>query len=325
MIRCRWSRVVCILACLAALPGLALAQAEPAARPDAPRLAVAALREGKLVIVSIDVDGKNEEVLVTDPKAAMEPHWSPDGKSLAFVSFRSGPGQIYVADLTTGKAVNVTDSDKYERTPSWSPDGKQLVFTSNRTGEQELFVINRDGSAVTNLTNAAESYDADPVWSPDGKRIAFVAMRDGRPFRLYAMDADGTNQRLLCEEDLSGWVYPDWSPNGKQIVVGQFNPDGSVHLNLVEVSTGKLSPITKGAGTNSFARWSPDGRYIAYASFSERPPAYAPGMELDPEIAGGDLMLYDVKSGEHRRVLAGQLPVWGPRPAWKPLAKGGEK
>ena len=68
--------------------------------------------------------------------------------------------------------------------------------------------------------------DGLPTWSPDGETIAFVSNRGGE-WALWAMNADGSNQRLLFElggsidgevsvdaQNANGWLEEsiDWAP-----------------------------------------------------------------------------------------------------------------
>ncbi|MBW3596731.1 MAG: hypothetical protein KY475_05585 [Planctomycetes bacterium] len=278
-------------------------------------LTAASTRHGRIDVIKFDSKGAELELLVADPKAVMEPAWSPDGRLLAVVAFRTGVGQIFVMDRDTRSVINLTKTESYERLPAWSPDGTQLAFTSNRSGNQDILVMDADGSNVVNLTSH-EGYDADPAWSPDGKKIAFASRRDGRPFRLFVMNSDGSNQRPLFEEDLNGWLLPDWSPGGKQIAVGKFE-SGSVQLYILDIESNALQPVTAMPGLNVYPRWSPDGRFISYAYFDAPPLSYAPGMPVDAAVAGGDLMIYEVATGDHRFVLKDELPYWGPRASWQ--------
>ena len=67
----------------------------------------------------------------------------------------------------------------------------KIVFASPAG---EIFTINPDGSGRTQLTNNNERtlFDNFPAYSRDGSQIVFT--RNGR---LWLMNADGTNQRLI--------------------------------------------------------------------------------------------------------------------------------
>jgi TolB protein len=78
--------------------------------------------------------------------------------------------------------------------------------------------MDADGRNPKNLSNH-KAFDADPAWSPDGKKIAFVSDRLGRGFRLFVMDADGSNVKNISPADNPrGFVYPAWSPDRKKII-----------------------------------------------------------------------------------------------------------
>src|SRR6266581_2327165 len=74
---------------------------------------------------------------------------------------------------TDGTNLRDLTEDNYRNDgwPRWSPDGKRIVFTSRRTGNYELWVINRDGSALQQLTKSSGGHYSP--WSPDGSMIAY--------------------------------------------------------------------------------------------------------------------------------------------------------
>lgn len=166
------------------------------------------------------------------------------------------------------------------------------------------------GTELKNLTNSP-AFDADPAWSPDGKQITFACRVPSDPHpRVLVMNADGSDQKDVLGYPLDVAVYPSWTSDGKQIVYG--GPDENRRIQVMQVNPdgqGQVS-ITSGNRANSYAAWSPDGNYLAYAA--------EPGAKL------ADLVIYDVASGEHRTVLKGEVfqeLYRDARPAWVPKKK----
>lgn len=299
------SHSICVLALLA-LAEVDAAHAQPG--DDAPQLCVATRRFGGSDLILLDVTGKNITRLTKDLGDVNEPCWHPDGKRLALVVTANGSGLLKLFDIESGKVTSV-GSGPNDRGPVWSPDGKKLLFTSDRKGAADLFVMDADGSNIVALTND-NGFDADPAWSPDGKKIAFTSNRTGR-FRLYLMNSDGSDVTDVLKQDLVYSVYPCWSPDGQQIAFGGRGNDGSIQLCVVNADGQGLQQLSEGAQMNTYAAWSPDGQYIAYGRFNT--------MRVGDNSAGkGDLMLYDSIAGTHAKLLADELPIIGPRPAWKP-------
>jgi TolB protein len=301
---------------------------EPVAAPPQLRLTIPTTRHGHFDLISIDLSGRELRRLVRDDEGAFDPHWSPDGRRLAYVSFRRGADQIFVLDTKTGRTTRLSSPEFSDRAPAWSPDGMRIALHFSREVNQGVFVINADGTGLVNVSNNP-GFDADPAWSPDGKQIVFASKRlvggsRTTPYRLHLMNADGSGLKELLNEDLLDWVCPEWSPDGEVIVFGRSREDdrGTLQVCVLVPATGKWSDLTHGEGDKSFARISPDGRYIAYVQV-ERSKLSRPRLESRAELNDptGDLMLYDVRTGKHTRLSEGDLPVWGPRPAWEPLPR----
>src|SRR6185369_5563525 len=102
--------------------------------------------------------------------------------------------------------------------------------------------IKPDGTDERNLTNHKE-IDADPSWSPDGKQLAFTSNRTGQ-FRLYVMNADGSEQRDLLGNDQLGSLFPAWSADGKQILFGGKAEGGTPQLFIVNADGQSLQQVT---------------------------------------------------------------------------------
>jgi Tol biopolymer transport system component len=274
---------------------------------------------GAQKIVTLDLSGRQIAKLLEESTGLSSPCWLADDRQLIFVSARSGKAQIHRIDADGANQTAFTHTTNDEYHPCCRPDGKQVAFASLRTGNVEVFVMDADGSHQTNLTNSP-SWDTEPCWSPDGKQIAFISNRDKNGgvatranfpvgvFHLWVMDADGTNARQLISRDLTGWVFPSWSPDGAQILFSDRVADGSWQIFVATVDGQAVEQLTEGVGTNSYASWSPDGRYIAYLHF-ERPMIKNPGF--------GRLMLYDTESTMHTKLGPDDLRCNGALRAWK--------
>jgi TolB protein len=150
---------------------------------------------------------------------------------------------------------------------STSTECGEIVFVSSRDGQAEIYSVNRDGSALTRLTNNPAG-DWDPAWSPDGKRIAFVSDRSSAP-EIYVMNADGSNVvRRTFWANAS--ASPAWSPDGKQIVFAAGSAMGTT-LWIMDADAGGAGPdpfFPEGkdpVGMESLPYWSADLNVVAFA------------------------------------------------------------
>jgi Tol biopolymer transport system component len=294
---------------LATIPGASRVAAQQADDGSQSVTVAAVAPAGGLQIITFDLSGRQVAKLLEEHNDLNFPGWSDDNRQLVFMSARSGLHQIHRIDADGTNQVALTQTGSNEDHPRWRPDGKKIALASSRTGNYEIFVIDADGSNPVNLTNSP-SYDSDPSWSPDGTQIAFASNRDGRfgAFNIWVMDADGKNARRLVARDTTGFVYPSWSPDGAQILFSDRVDDGSWQIFVATIDGRSVEQLTEGAGGNSFANWSPDGRYIAYMHF-DKPMNQSPGP--------GRLMLYDTETATHRKLGPDDVKCNGSWPAWR--------
>lgn len=108
---------------------------------------------------------------------------------------------IYALTFDTGETNLVYSTPDPIEKLRVHPEGDRLAFSQAVGGEgyehNEIFTIGVDGQGLSQLTDN-EKWDLYPAWSPDGSTIAFLSFRTA-DLDIYAMGADGSDQRLLFD------------------------------------------------------------------------------------------------------------------------------
>ena len=103
---------------------------------------------------------------------------------------------------------------------------------------------------VTLLTDGGRSQNGLGVWSNAGDRTVYGSTRrNGKDRDIWTMNpADPKTNRLLLEVEGGGWGAQDWSPDDKQIVVGEGISVNESYLWLVDVASGERKLLTPKGG-----------------------------------------------------------------------------
>jgi eukaryotic-like serine/threonine-protein kinase len=190
----------------------------------------------------------------------------------------SATGPELLAYLPHGKSTRIVWFDRSGREvgtvgppgdhgfPRLSPDGKKVaVGTESAKNPYDVWVHDLSRGTQTRLMSD-EYNDEAPVWSPDGRQIAFTSSRTGRD-DLYAKDSNGTGDvRLLLHSDHQ-LIPDDWSPDGRLLLYDDVDPKGSSDLWVLPLfGDRKPYPFVRTKAPEGQARFSPDGRWVAYWS-----------------------------------------------------------
>jgi Tol biopolymer transport system component len=156
---------------------------------------------------------------------------SPDGRYFSFVEWAKGDVAVY--DLRASKYHYLTSQKPWS-----NPSSKSAVYSS--------------------------------AFSPDGSEVAYIVELLGDAgWELRIVAAEEENQvppRTIFKTRYGKYPHVnDWSPEGKGILISFEKIDDQSGLGYVMPDTGKLTVLKTFERNTPFkARFSPDGRHIAY-------------------------------------------------------------
>jgi Tol biopolymer transport system component len=197
------------------------------------------------------------------------------------VIFRSGsagpmfsPRQLVWFDRSGTRVGEVGDPEPGLGGPALSPDGRQVILP--RGAPPEIGVLALDRAVWTRFTTEAALVHLEPIWSPDGTRVVYSANPKG-PWDLYQKPARGAgNPELLLASpaDGAGLFASDWSHDGRFVLYGtEADPKTRADIwalpiqrNPLESGEQKPFAIVQTPFDESYAQFSPDGKWIAYQS-----------------------------------------------------------
>jgi Tol biopolymer transport system component len=179
---------------------------------------------------------------------------------VAYFAFPTAPPHFLTLVDRSGTARRLPVSPGGFRHPRLSPDGTRLAVNT----DDDLWVLDLGASAWTRLTT--NDNVTEPQWSPDGRRLAHTVFDSSSGYNPPALrNADGTGEARVIRSGTGDSWTSDWSPDGRHLAVY----GGTVGMNVGVVdldSAHAFHPVTRGAAISRNARFSPDGRWLAYQS-----------------------------------------------------------
>ena len=176
---------------------------------------------------------------------------------------KPGYSHIFLVASDGGAPRQLSFGEVHDNGPlSWTPDGRALVFSGNRTPNWEQEPLNSEvqrldlaTGTITALTDR-DGPDTEPVVSPDGRLIAYTGFDDRRlgyqNSRLYVMDRDGGNRRVLTGGLDRSVESPVWAADGRSIYVAY--EDKAVRKVARVGLDGSVRPVAEGLAGASLDR-----------------------------------------------------------------------
>jgi serine/threonine-protein kinase len=206
-------------------------------------------------------------------------------------------GMVTPLKLPRGPYAHVRAARDGQRVAIGTDDGKDAIIWIYDLAET---------TALRRLT--LEGENRFPVWAPDNRRIAFQSSRQG-DLAIFAQSADGTGEieRLTKPADGDAHVPESWSPDGRHLLFSVVR-EASYSLWALSLVDKKTTPVgTVKSAEPIGAVFSPDGRWIAYAS--------SPTWTVGGLNANRGIYIQQFPSGEPYQVPKQQIdfhPVWTP-------------
>jgi len=237
------------------------------------------------------------------------PCFLPDGRRFLFyASTGTGvePGELYLGRLGSpdSKRLGVASSAAFYAPPGslLFVQGDSLVaqrFDDEReelVGHPEPLGITLPGSiSVSGQRSLAVSSEGTLVYRADKRNAS----------RLVWVDRRGKEVATVGAEPDTWYYGPRLSPDGRRLVVSQYEPGStSGGIWVHDLERGLAYPLTSGdASDDTLAIWSPDGTEIAYSAVGGAHPSGV--YRIDARQAGRERLWL---SGERFRLPAAWLP-----------------
>jgi len=196
---------------------------------------------------------------------------SPDGKKIAFVS----RGIIFVSDIE-GKFVNkITDGKERVLEVKWLKDNQNLIFNQTYNGYQNWFKVAANGKGRSEQLTSDARNNRDITFNHDLSQAVYLSGRD----EVRLLDLKSFKSSTIVKDEIWGFQNskPSFSPNDEYVLFSakrNFELDIFIH----NIKKNKTINLTNTGVSEEDPTWSPDGKYIYFAS-DRTNPSYPLGMQ----------------------------------------------
>ncbi|MEM1423236.1 MAG: S9 family peptidase [Planctomycetota bacterium] len=227
--------------------------------------------DGAHIAFSMFVPGKGAPA-ATIPAPPAGAEWGPPLDIIDDLVYRidgrgdlePGNTHLFVVPAHGGTARQLTSGEFDHNGPySWTPDGSTIVLSANRREDAELEPQDSDLHAVDvatgSMTQLTDRFgpDTQPAVSPDGRAVAYVGFDDRfqayQPEKLYVVNIDGTNPRLVTGGLDREVATPVWSADGRSVFVRSTDL-GRTKILRVDARSGAVTEIANDLGGMSLGR-----------------------------------------------------------------------
>jgi Tol biopolymer transport system component len=177
--------------------------------------------------------------------------------------------------------------------PALSPNGREVAFSRTTDGNTDLWISDVDRGVPRKFTRDATP-EICPVWSPNGRMLLFSKPPGPEAFSLHVQptNVEGAATPLMKRETPA--ISMDWSRDDQYVLYRANSPATNWDIWALPMKSERTPfPVAQTAADERTARFSPDGRWIAFESNESGQfdiylrPFPGPGINIRVSTAGG--------------------------------------
>jgi serine/threonine protein kinase len=258
---------------------------------------VAWSREGKIYFVmqknlyALDVASQQiSQVTKFDQARDRSFSLSPDEERIAYNEIQDEQSDIWIIPKGGGPPQRATNDKAEDSNPVWTVDGQSIIYSSRRNGINQICLAHLDGRPPVQLTINDSNSEVMDV-SSDGAKVLYATGRDESD--LWSVKVDRPKE-LQLTSGTGIELWPDVAPDGKTITFQATRATTATtvfNCVLLAKSLSSDTPATQLAPDGLTARWSPDGKQIAFLHYANSLMnlwiVHAAGGDAKPLTTGG--------------------------------------
>lgn len=185
----------------------------------------------------------------TEARGASFLDWHPTERSMLISTRFANSNQVHKVAMPGGARYQLTFFSEPVGSASYEPkSGSYYLFTKDVGGNEfaQLYRADLATGDSTLLSDGGRSQNGGIQWNNAKTLVCYGSTRrNGADRDLWILDpTKPQEQRIVMENKGGGWSVQDWSPNDEQILVMESLSVNKTNLYVVDVKTGKSTPIT---------------------------------------------------------------------------------
>ncbi len=203
-------------------------------------------------------------------RAAAMQGWHPLRREMLISTRFADTAQLHLVKMPGGDRKQLTFGAEPIAGASFRPKSGDAIVFAQDTGGGEFYQLYRfdpaDGRAT--LLTDGKSRNSGPRWTRSGKQFAYTSTRrTGKDTDIFTMNpGEPKTDKLVLERSGGGWSVSDWSEDETKMLISEYVSANLSHVHLLEIGSGKLTPLTPEKAVHAGAKFARDGKSIFVVS-----------------------------------------------------------